>query len=178
GAGEVGGGAWPRAGGRVTAGVGTFQIRPAVEADIAAMVEIERASFSDPWTRAAIASTLRHEHMRVLVADDGGELGGDGARRPLGYVVAMIAGPEAEVADLAVSPIARRRGIGRALIDRLLAELAAVGVVAVFLEVRESNRAARALYESRAFQSVGRRRGYYRCPVEDALLLKRELGPT
>ena len=162
----------------MTATVGALHIRPAVDADIAAMVEIERASFTDPWTPAAIASTLRHEHMRVLVAEERGELGGDGAGRALGYVVAMTAGPEAEIADLAVSPAARRRGIGRALIDRLLAELAAVGVIAVFLEVRESNRAARALYESRAFQSVGRRRGYYRCPVEDALLLKRELGPT
>jgi ribosomal-protein-alanine N-acetyltransferase len=162
----------------VTAIAGALHIRPAVDADISAMVAIERASFSDPWTAAAIASTLRHDHMRVLVAEERGELGGDGAGRPLGYVVAMIAGPEAEIADLAVSPDARRRGIGRALIDRLLADLAAMGVESVFLEVRESNHAARALYASRAFQGIGRRRGYYRVPVEDALLLKRELGPT
>jgi ribosomal-protein-alanine N-acetyltransferase len=90
----------------------------------------------------------------------------------------MVAGAEAEVADLAVAPAARRRGIGRALIDRLLSDLEREGVLAVFLEVRESNRAARALYESRAFHGVGRRRGYYRFPLEDALLLKRELGPT
>jgi ribosomal-protein-alanine N-acetyltransferase len=162
----------------VTASVGALQVRPAVEADIAAMVAIERASFSDPWTPAAIASTLRYDHMRVLVAEERAELGGDGAGRPLGYVVAMVAGSEAEIADLAVSPAARRRGIGRALIDRLLNDLTGEGVLAVFLEVRESNRAARALYESRAFQGIGRRRGYYRFPVEDALLLKRELGPT
>jgi ribosomal-protein-alanine N-acetyltransferase len=115
--------------------------------------------------------------MRVLVAEE--PVGrGDGAGRPLGYVVAMIAGPEAEIADLAVSPDARRRGIGRALIDRLLADLEAEHVTAVFLEVRESNHPARALYESRAFRAIGRRKGYYRLPVEDALLLKRELGPT
>jgi ribosomal-protein-alanine N-acetyltransferase len=162
----------------VTAVAGAVHIRPAVEADLAAMVAIERASFSDPWTASAIASTLRYDHMRVLVAEERGELGGDGAGRPLGYVVAMIAGPEAEIADLAVAPAARRRGIGRALIDRLLAGLATEGVLAVFLEVRESNRAARALYESRAFHGIGRRRGYYRLPPEDALILKRELGPT
>jgi ribosomal-protein-alanine N-acetyltransferase len=162
----------------VTAIAGALHIRPAVEADVAAMVTIERASFSDPWTAAAIAATLRYDHMRVLVAEERAELGGDGAGRPLGYVVAMIAGPEAEIADLAVSPDARRRGVGRALVDRLLADLAVEGVVSVFLEVRESNHAARSLYESRAFQSIGRRRGYYRLPVEDALLLKRELGPT
>ena len=166
----------------MTAVAGALHIRSGVEADISAMVAIERASFSDPWTAAAIASTLRSDQMRVLVAEERGggaaEVGGDGAGRPLGYVVAMVAGPEAEIADLAVSPDARRRGIGRALIDRLLADLEAEGVTAVFLEVRESNRAARALYESRAFHGVGRRRGYYRLPLEDALLLKREMGPT
>jgi ribosomal-protein-alanine N-acetyltransferase len=166
----------------VTAVAGALHIRPAVDADITAMVAIERASFSDPWTYAAIASTLRYDHMRVLVAEErvgGGEPAGrgDGAGRPLGYVVAMIAGPEAEIADLAVSPDARRRGIARALIDRLLVDLEAENVAAVFLEVRESNHPARALYESRAFRAIGRRRGYYRLPVEDALLLKRELGP-
>ena len=162
----------------MTAIAGALHIRRAVEADVNAMVAIERASFSDPWTASAIASTLRYAHMRVLVAEERGELGGDGAGRPLGYVVAMVAGQEAEIADLAVSPDARRRGIGRALIDRLLADLEAEGVESVFLEVRESNRGARALYESRAFRGIGRRRGYYRLPVEDALLLKRELGPT
>ena len=168
----------------MTAIAGAFHIRRAVEADISAMVAIERASFSDPWTAATIASTLRYDHMRVLVAEErgGGEergaLGGDGARGPVGYVVAMIAGLEAEIADLAISPSARRRGIGRALLDRLLADLEAEGVGAVFLEVRESNHAARALYASREFQGIGRRRRYYRLPVEDALLLKRELGST
>ena len=165
----------------MTAIAGALHIRRAVEADVTAMVAIERASFTDPWTAAAIASTLRYDHMRVLVAEErGGGAGdiGDGAGRPLGYVVAMVARPEAEIADLAVAPDARRRGIGRALIDRLLADLEAEGVESVFLEVRESNRGARALYESRAFRGIGRRRGYYRLPVEDALLLKRELGPT
>jgi len=164
----------------VTAVAGTLHIRPAIESDVPAMVAIERASFSDPWTASAIAATLRFDHMRVLVAEErgAGELGGDGAGRPLGYVVAMIAGPEAEIADLAVSPDARRRGIGRALIDRLLADLETEGVLAVFLEVRESNHAARTLYESRAFRGIGRRRRYYRLPPEDALLLKRELGAT
>jgi ribosomal-protein-alanine acetyltransferase len=162
----------------VNAAARTLEIRPANDSDVAAMVAIERASFSDPWTPAALASTLRYDHMRVLVAEERGELDRDGAGGAVGYVVAMVAGQEAEIADLAVSPTARRRGIGRALLDRLLAELAATRVEAVFLEVRESNEGARALYESRGFRGIGRRRGYYRSPMEDALLLKRELGPT
>jgi [ribosomal protein S18]-alanine N-acetyltransferase len=60
----------------------------------------------------------------------------------------------------------------------VLAELTEDGVRAVYLEVRESNQRARTLYESSGFDSVGRRRGYYRHPLEDALVLRREIGPT
>ena len=59
-----------------------------------------------------------------------------------------------------------------------LAELKGVAVRTVYLEVRESNRAARTLYDADGFEPVGRRRRYYRSPVEDALVLKREIGPT
>ena len=156
----------------------TLLIRSAVHEDLPAMVAIERASFSDPWTAETIASALALERMRVLVAEEGRDGRRDGGRRLAGYVVALLTGEEAEIADLAVEPGARRRGIGRALLDRTLAELADEGVRTLFLEVRESHRAARALYERAGFRAVGRRRGYYRHPVEDALLLKREMGPT
>jgi ribosomal-protein-alanine N-acetyltransferase len=104
--------------------------------------------------------------------------GGDAAAGLLGYVVALVMGPEAEIADLAVAPEARRLGIGRALLARVLAELGEAGARTVYLEVRESNLAARTLYEANGFESVGRRRGYYRHPVEDALVLMREIGST
>ena len=155
-----------------------LHIRRAVHEDLPAMLRIERASFSDPWTEATLATTLSLDRMLVLVADVSGEEGRDGAERLGGYVVALVVGPEAEIADLAVAPDSRRRGIGRALLARALSELAERGVRTLFLEVRESNTAARTLYESSGFRSVGRRRGYYRQPVEDALLLKREIGPT
>ena len=76
------------------------------------------------------------------------------------------------------SPAARRRGIGGFLLDAMIAELRTEGVLILYLEVRESNEAARSLYESRGFVAVGRRPGYYRHPVEDALVLKREIAPT
>ena len=85
---------------------------------------------------------------------------------------------EAEIADLAVAPTPAARGIGGLLLDRVAATCGARGVRSLYLEVRESNSAARALYESRSFVQVGRRRGYYRHPPEDALLLKRDLVPT
>jgi ribosomal-protein-alanine N-acetyltransferase len=92
--------------------------------------------------------------------------------------VALIAGDEGEIADLAVAPSARRRGVGGALLDRVVRDAAASGVGALYLEVRESNAGAIALYRSRGFGAVGRRRGYYRHPSEDALVLRREIAPT
>jgi ribosomal-protein-alanine N-acetyltransferase len=153
-------------------------IRRAVRDDLAAMLRIERASFSDPWTEETLATALSLERMLVLVADETGEAPGDGAPRLVGYVVALIVVPDAEIADLAVAPGGRRRGVGRALLARVVDEMTQVGVETVHLEVRESNLAARALYESSGFRAVGRRRGYYRQPVEDALLLRRDIGPS
>jgi [ribosomal protein S18]-alanine N-acetyltransferase len=154
-----------------------LHIRRGMAGDLSAMLAIERACFADPWTAESLATALSLERMHVLVADDVGE-GGDGAPCLAGYVVALVLGPDAEIADLAVAPSARRRGIGRALLGRAIADLAAVGVQTLYLEVRESNHAARMLYEAHGFRSVGRRRGYYKQPIEDALLLKREIGPT
>ena len=157
-----------------------LHIRHAVRADLAGMLRIEQASFADPWTVDSLSTALSLERMRVLVAESAGEGsdGGDAATGLLGYVVALVMGPEAEIADLAVAPEARRLGIGRALLGRVLTELGEAGVRTVYLEVRESNQAARTLYEANGFGSVGRRRGYYRQPVEDALVLTREIGPT
>ena len=157
-----------------------LHIRRASRADLAAMLRIEQASFADPWTVDSLSTALGLERMRVLVAEPAGsaEQGGGAAPEVLGYVVALVVGPEAEIADLAVAPDARRLGIGRALLAQIIAEVATAGVRTVYLEVRESNHAARTLYASDGFAPVGRRRGYYRTPVEDALVLRRDLGPT
>jgi len=142
------------------------------------MLQIERASFSDPWSEESMATTLSSQGMLVLVANESGEGAGDGAARLVGYVVALVIAPDAEIADLAIAPDARRRGTGRALLARAIDDLTELGVQRVHLEVRESNLAARTLYESTGFRAAGRRRGYYREPLEDALLLTRQIGPT
>ncbi len=82
---------------------------------------------------------------------------------------------EAEILNLGVAEPVRRRGIARALVRSLLAEFSGRGVRTVFLEVRESNRPARRLYESFGFREVGRRSRYYRQPVEDAVVLRVEM---
>ena len=174
----MGGGTGPTARRPVTAVVrSAVAIRSASADDLDRIAEIEHACFSDPWTRDALASALALPHVRFLV----GELtapAGDGERGTAGYVVALVLGDEGEIADLAVLPAARRRGVAAALLDRTEKDLAARGVRTLYLEVRESNADALALYRSRGFEAVGRRRGYYRHPPEDALVLRRDLAPT
>jgi ribosomal-protein-alanine N-acetyltransferase len=151
-----------------------LELRRATLADLDRIVEIEKASFADPWTYDALATALGLAHIRFLVAEEGGGAGS----RLVGYVVALVMGDEGEIADLAVDPAARRVGVGRVLLARVEEEMARCGVRALYLEVRESNVAALGLYRAWGFEAVGRRRGYYRHPVEDALVLRREIGPV
>jgi ribosomal-protein-alanine N-acetyltransferase len=155
-------------------------IRRCVPQDLERIAAIERASFSDPWSFETFSATLALRHLRFLVAEEGGREGGTGGAAPtlVGYVVALVMADEGEIADLAVAPSARRRGVARSLLERTMAEAMEAGVGALYLEVRESNAAARALYQALRFEPVGRRRGYYQHPSEDALLLRRELAPT
>lgn len=145
-------------------------LRTATLADVDAVLEIERACFSDPWTRESFASVARRPEVIFRVAELDGVVAG--------YLVAWFAADEGELANVAVAAGMRGRGVGASLVDALLADAVAQGVNAVYLEVRESNHAARALYASRGFADVGRRRHYYRRPVEDALVLRwQRVGP-
>jgi ribosomal-protein-alanine N-acetyltransferase len=90
-----------------------------------------------------------------------------------GLVVFRIMADEAEILNLAVDSSRRRRGTGSRLIQDVIAASNAMGVRKVFLEVRESNGAARKFYARMGFTETGRRRQYYRQPVEDALVLVR-----
>ena len=141
-------------------------IHAATERDMAEIANIERASFSDPWSTASFAIVLAEPAAFFATAHDGVS---DGIA---GYVVAWFAADEGEIANLAVGQPTRRRGIGAALLDAALTEARRRNATAVYLEVRESNAAARGLYASRRFDEVGRRRGYYRKPDEDAIVLR------
>jgi ribosomal-protein-alanine N-acetyltransferase len=151
-----------------------------VPTDLERVAAIERASFSDPWTFETFSAALALRHLRFLVAEEAGGAGerGGGEPRLVGYVVALVMADEGEIADVAVAPEARRRGIARVLLERVAADAVEAGVRALYLEVRESNSAARALYRSLGFAQVGVRRGYYQRPSEDALLLRRDLAPS
>jgi ribosomal-protein-alanine N-acetyltransferase len=104
--------------------------------------------------------------VTALVAESGA--------RVIAYAIARDAAGVAEILDLAVSPEFRRVGIATALLSELIETLERRGVQEIFLEVRESNRPARALYLAHGFSAAGRRPQYYQKPVEDAMLLKRD----
>ena len=91
----------------------------------------------------------------------------------IGYVIAWQLADEAEIANLAVVPSERRSGVGRLLLDDLLRTIESRGGATVYLEVRAGNVAAQELYRARGFEESGRRRGYYRAPTEDAIVMRR-----
>jgi len=139
-------------------------IRAARPTDLAAIVAIEQDTFSDPWSAESFRRLLS---QLALVADLRGEVAG--------YLFAHWAGEESEILNLAVRFDRRRQGLARRLVEEALDRLAVKGVRLVFLEVRESNDAGREFYGRLGFQQVGRRKGYYRRPKEDALVLGRAI---
>jgi ribosomal-protein-alanine N-acetyltransferase len=147
----------------------TALLRPAVEADLNAVVEIERTSFADPWTEESFARLLGGHPAIFQVIEFPPDF------RVAGYVIAFSVGEDAELLNVAVESKYRGRGLAGQMLDAVLIELGGRGVRTAFLEVRESNSAARALYGSRGFTEIGRRRNYYRRPVEDALVMRRIL---
>lgn len=92
-----------------------------------------------------------------------------------GLIAFRIVADEAEILNLAVDSANRRRGIASRLIEDAIGACKAHGAKKIFLEVRDSNKAARNLYTRMAFSEAARRRGYYRSPLEDALVLVRKV---
>lgn len=147
----------------------TALLRPAIESDLNEVVRIERSCFADPWSEESFRRLLPGHPaiFQVLVVPP--------EDRVAGYVIAFALGPDAEVLNIAVEPASRGKGFAGQMLDVLLIDLGRRGVKAAFLEVRESNTAARGLYGSRGFREIGRRKNYYRRPVEDALVMRRIL---
>lgn len=144
-------------------------IRSAALADLTEVAAIEIACFrSDPWPRESFESFIDRIGVDFLVAEDPRREG-----TIAGYAVLIRVADEAELLNLAVADDSRRGGIGSALLEKVLGLASGDGVGTVYLEVRESNAAARGLYAAHGFAEVGRRRRYYQRPVEDALILQR-----
>ncbi len=139
-------------------------IRRMTMADLDAVTAIEEATFAHPWTHADYEGELtRNKAARYLVAEADGEVAG--------FAGAWIILDESHITNIAVAERFRRRGIGGAVTKALLQYLSDLGAAYATLEVRESNLAARHMYEKLGFTRVGRRKRYYEDNGEDALLM-------
>lgn len=143
---------------------GDFPIRPASIADAAALAAIERRCFSDPWPLEGFREVFGIPGTVAFVMTRGEDA--------VAYFLARDILGTSEVLNLAVMPEWRGQGLGGRMLDHGLDHLRARGGQEVYLEVRASNTVAQALYASRGFRVEARRRGYYRRPDEDALVLR------
>lgn len=136
------------------------------EDHVAQVAALEKLCFPDPWSERSVASELDNPLSLWLVATEG--------ERVLGYVGSQSVLDEADMMNVAVHPDARRHGLARSLVEALIEQLKDREVRMLTLEVRASNEAAKALYETMGFTQVGRRKNYYLAPREDALILRKE----
>ena len=142
-------------------------IREATGTDLDAMAETERQSFTDPWSRAQLASSLRARATQVLVAEAADAT-------VVGHCIFACAADEAEVQCVAVRPTERMKGIGSKLVACMLDRARDRKVRRMWLEVRAGNEPARALYAANGFGKAGIRPKYY-SDGEDAFLMALQL---
>lgn len=148
------------------------RLRPMREADLEAVMAIERRAYAFPWTPGIFRDCLRAGYaMWVQELPDG---------RLAGYGVLSVAADEAHVLNLCTAPEFEGRGLGRRMLQALLKIARGHGAQRVFLEVRPSNPRALALYQRSGFNEIGRRPRYYPAPGnarEDAIVMAMELLP-
>ena len=131
------------------------------EGNFREVAAIEAACFSQPWSEKTFFEELSNPNAHTYLAYHQGEAAG--------FLSVWEVCGEVSINNIAVVQKHRRRGIARALMERMLSDLS--GAQSVTLEVRKSNGAAISLYESLGFKAVGERRGFYSLPVEDAILM-------
>jgi ribosomal-protein-alanine N-acetyltransferase len=140
------------------------------EDDIPCILEIENVSFQNPWRDSTFVGEIANEGVsfpyvivhRIL-------------KRIIGYIIYWKMQEEVQISNFAIHPDFRRKGIGEAVMRNVIKAIQRAGGVYVFLEVRPSNLAARALYKKLGFKILGTKRDYYHTPVEDALIMGRPL---
>lgn len=145
-----------------------MSIRRATPADLDALMSMERTIFpDDAWTTEQMAQGLSSPYAHYVVVEQGGDI--------IGYAGAFHL-PGDDVADIhtiAVAASARGHGVGAELFDNLLSWCATDGARRILLEVRSDNLAAQNLYQSRGFQTIAIREGYYQPANVDALVMER-----
>ena len=141
-------------------------IRAWEEKDIPQIADIENSSFSDPWTEGMFLDTLRFPIYHTFLAEEGGQV--------CGYGCLIVLFEDAELANIAVSPDCRGKGVGKALMESMHEKAKALGAERMLLEVRVSNQPAISLYEKYGYEKYGLRENYYP-DGEDAHLMQKSL---
>ena len=151
---------------------GSVAWRPLESADLAYVAALERQIHAAPWTLANFRDALAAGYCGMVGEREG---------RIVAFGVLMLGPGEAQVLNVSVVPDARRQGLGRTLLKRLVDVAARAGAEQCFLEVRVSNTAALALYAAEGFGPIGRRHHSHPAtatiPREDAWVLRRDLSP-
>ena len=127
------------------------------------VAEIERLSFSRPWSLESIKSFYYRKTSDIYVWRD--------RNRISGYIIAEHVLDQAEIHRIAIVPFIRKMGIGTLLFQEFERRYQELGVETIYLEVRESNEAAYQFYLKNGFEEYGRRAKYYKDPIEDAVLM-------
>lgn len=137
------------------------------EEDLEDVLRIENESFSDPWRKECFLADLHKEFTSPAVAKIGEEL--------VGYTCTWRIEDELQIANIAVDKVYRRKGIAQKLIEWIIQQGLKQNCRTVLLDVRESNFAALELYRKFGFEEIGRRKNYYRCPVENAIIMQKKI---
>ena len=146
----------------------TFEVREATTEDAVAMAVVSEQSLDLPWQAKDFADAVHSSQALAYVAAD--------ANGAFGYVVLYHAADEGEIPSVAVDANHRRCGAARRMMEAVFADATKRGVRKVFLEVRQSNAPALALYEHMGFLRVGVRKNFYSNPTEDACLMMCLIG--
>lgn len=146
------------------------------EHDLLEVVDIEEQSGLSRWGWAAYYAELQGANRDLMLVARPVSLSALESSIIVGYIVARETAGELHINNVAVRAEYRRRGTGKALLDRVLDEARQRNAKTAFLEVRSANHAAQALYEKSGFKAIARRANYYSEPREDAVVMSMELG--
>jgi ribosomal-protein-alanine N-acetyltransferase len=148
------------------------QLLPMNSAHLDTVMAIEAASYAFPWSRGNFVDSLASGYVAQVLYDDSGQI--------LGYLVAMAGVDEMHLLNITIAPPHQRQGHARFMLEALIALCRTRHAQQLWLEVRESNARARAIYQKRGFVHVGVRKGYYPAPHgrrEDAVVMSLQLLP-
>jgi len=145
-----------------------FYLKRMEESDLPSVREIERLSFSNPWSELTFLGEIQNRSISfpyVIVHRL--------EKKVIGYIIFWMIKDQVQINNIAVHPHYRRRGIAEAVMTQVINQVERYGAKSITLEVRPSNFAALNLYTKLGFQVIGIRKGYYSNPPEDAIVMCR-----